>query len=1025
MADDSFCREAHHGFTNTRISNGRHCEDRTDSQEYSRSQSSKSNPNLTILQLNVEGISKDKCHFLAKLCTDRKVDVILLQETHTSNQEQLIYRGLIHNYQLIDSVNSAVHGIATYIKNDITNYQNIYGSNVDGIFVIIIKVYDLFICNLYKPPNIQWPDNFPVIYDHPSIYLGDFNCHHNLWGYEQNDNNGISLCKWMENNNFHLHFNAKDKNSFYSARWRKEYNPDLCITSTDENYQPLLINKEVLSEFPHSQHRPVLVKMGINIEYIETLKKPRWNFQKANWKEFSRLVDCNLRWVKPSYINYHRFVGVIKSSAKKTIPRGFRDKYIPCWSEHIQRCYDEYQKQPCNDKANEILNLLNQARKEKWNELMKDMNFTHSSRRGWSLLNKLGNTNQPKKRSPNVNANSIASRIVDVSNSVSVSKAEVREIRQLRRRQQKSAIISEDLCDSFEMGELVTAIKSLKNRKAAGFDGVFPEFFKNLGSFSTKWLLTFFNDIFVSGNIPNDFRKTKVIAVLKPGKPEDNPSSYRPISLLSVGYKLLEKLLYNRLMPLVDENLPNEQGGFRPNRNSCDQVLSLTTHIESGFQQHFKTGAVFLDLSAAYDTVWKNGLLYKLHETVHCCKTVNLIENLLSNRKIKVFLNETSSRYRILNNGLPQGSVLSPLLFNIYLSDLPVIKSRKFIYADDIVLTFQSKSFESIEENLAFDLEKMNNFFRKWRLCLNPSKTEVACFHLFNQQKHRQLQINLDGIPMKHNFNPAYLGVTLDTSLNYNHHLEKLKQKLKTRNNLLCKLAGTTWGANARTLRTTALALIYSSAEYCSPVWQNSSHVTRIDTQLNTTMRLISGTISSTPTSWLPILSNIHPPCLRRQRATKLAWDKYRSLPEKFTITADIENPPPTKLKSRKPLWLEDYLYKPLNIDKEWKTKWETVKTLVYNGDLIKDPTMEVNGLDLSRKIWVMTNRLRTGHGKCNSMLFKWKLVPSAACLCGHPSQTIEHIVKECPRTKFNGDFTAIHSLVPEAIEWIQHLEPL
>src|SRR3978361_957191 len=86
-----------------------------------------------------------------------------------------------------------------------------------------------------------------------------------------------------------------------------------------------------------------------------------------------------------------------------------------------------------------------------------------------------------------------------------------------------------------------------------------------------------------------------------------------------------------------------------------------------------------------------------------------------------------------------------------------------------------------------------------------------------------------------------------------------MKQKLKTRNNIIYKLAGTTWGANANTLRTSALALVYSTAEYCCPVWKNSNHVSKVDTQLNTTMRIITGTISSTPTIWLPVLSIIVP----------------------------------------------------------------------------------------------------------------------------------------------------------------------
>ena len=142
-------------------------------------------------------------------------------------------------------------------------------------------------------------------------------------------------------------------------------------------------------------------------------------------------------------------------------------------------------------------------------------------------------------------------------------------------------------------------------------------------------------------------------------------------------------------------------------------------------------------------------------------------------------------------------------------------------------------------------------------------------FHLLNTSAAHELRVHMEGQQLRHDPNPIYLGVTLDRTLSYLQHLTKTAGKLQSRNNLLMKLAGSSWGANANTLRSYALALCYSVAEcYCS-VWQRSTHGSLVDAQLHSSMRLISGTFQSTPLPWLPVLTNIEPPALRCRAATE------------------------------------------------------------------------------------------------------------------------------------------------------------
>jgi len=166
-----------------------------------------------------------------------------------------------------------------------------------------------------------------------------------------------------------------------------------------------------------------------------------------------------------------------------------------------------------------------------------------------------------------------------------------------------------------------------------------------------------------------------------------------------------------------------------------------------------------------------------------------------------------------------------------------------------------------------------------------------SVFHLRNIWANRQLHVSMSGDLLKHDPNPVYLGVTLDRTLSYKEHLSKTAAKLKSQNNLLLKLAGSSWGANAKTFRTSALALCYSVAEYCCPAWSRSSHTASIDSQLNNTMRLISGCVRPTQTPWLSVLANIAHPRLCRKVATDNLLATVENHPE-WPLHADIVNHP-------------------------------------------------------------------------------------------------------------------------------------
>ena len=278
-------------------------------------------------------------------------------------------------------------------------------------------------------------------------------------------------------------------------------------------------------------------------------------------------------------------------------------------------------------------------------------------------------------------------------------------------------------------------IVALNYNKAAGIDDVLVEQLNNLGPRAHKWLQTMISKCLTENKIPKLWRQSKIIAILKPGKDSAIPKSYRPISLLCHTYKLYERMILNRFTPLLEQYLIKEQAGFRPGKSCTSQLLNLTQHIEDGYQRGMISGA-------AYDTVNHRILIQKLYNITQDSHLCRVLQNMLSNRRFYVKLNNECSRWRIHKNGLPQGSVLSPILFNIYTNDQPLHdRTHSFIYADDLCVTAQYSSFTEVERTIGDALDKLTQYYRSNSLRANPDKTQVTAFHLRNKEAKRSLKV--------------------------------------------------------------------------------------------------------------------------------------------------------------------------------------------------------------------------------------------------------------------------------------------
>ena len=295
----------------------------------------------------------------------------------------------------------------------------------------------------------------------------------------------------------------------------------------------------------------------------------------------------------------------------------------------------------------------------------------------------------------------------------------------------------------------------------------------------------------------------------------------------------------------------------------------------------------------------------------------------------------------------------------------------------------------------------LSAYLQTWRLKLSHTKTVTAAFHLNNREAKRELKIYNNGRLLPFCPTPTYLGVKLNRSLTFRHHLMALRKKLSSRVTLLRRLVDSGWSAAAKTLRIATLSLVYSTAEYCAPVWCRSAHTRLIDNVLNDALRIVTGCLRPTPTDHLPILSDIQSAEFRRMGAT-LSLAHRGSLDPDHILHGLLSGSSDTRqgrLRSRRPFVpvarnLLDNLARLGIRASEWTNhKWKTEYCRVFVPETGARPV----GMGLPRAAWVKLNRLRTGVGRFHSSMYKWGLASSPNCECGASEQTADHVLTACP----------------------------
>lgn len=326
-------------------------------------------------------------------------------------------------------------------------------------------------------------------------------------------------------------------------------------------------------------------------------------------------------------------------------------------------------------------------------------------------------------------------------------------------------------------------LKSLKNKRSNGPDSIPNLALKKLPSSAHEFLSDLMNCILVKGYFPKSWKSAHVIPIPKPGKPANEPKNLRPISLLNNLSKILEKVLHARILECCkDMNLlPDVQFGFRNNHSTIHALMRLFEECVLGFNNDKITVAAFLDIEKAFDTMWVEGLIYKMIRMGFPHYLIKITLSYLQNREFRVKLESHLSNPVSVNDGVPQGSILGPLLFIIFIADLPSHTNTMLsVFADDTNAFSTRLSPSRAKSNVQSHLYKLQSYYQKWKIKVNAGKSEALCIgkSTFAVKKNKDLPVLvMNGEEIEYKESVRYLGYHVQSNLKHNEHIKRMLLK--------------------------------------------------------------------------------------------------------------------------------------------------------------------------------------------------------------------------------------------------------
>ena len=778
------------------------------------------------MHLNIHSLPSkyDQLQLMMRRLNTKKIelDYILLCETFLNNNNQSLYN--IKGYEMItrNRITNTKGGVAIYLKNNITyKRRNDLEINIDGEFESIFLETNsnktkTIVGEIYRIPNTNELDSirhFETILNK----LANINCNI-IIGTDQN----FDYLKINRHTNTNVLLD-----SFLSAGFIPTINIPTRIVHTSST---LIDNIYVNSKFHHlcnnstvlvtdiSDHFPVLLSYNNSLTQPANKQPLIIKTRKMNDDKINKINDSlmhtnwNILDTDNIQLTFQTFINKINEMINKHAPEREikirnKDIIINPWITHgllkcsrkldslfrLQKNKPDGHHSTVKYKNYKLLynKIKIQSKMKYYSELIEDVKL--DIRKTWKVLNRLTGKNKDKSVIPshfvhgNIHTSDPYVITTDFCNYFSKvgenfaaaipPATNTHETYLSKTKNPNSLFLSPTDPD-----EVDKILNQSKPKKSSGPDGINTEFLIKTKQSLKYPISKLINLTLESGHVPKLMKIAKVIPIYKNKNPEEY-TNYRPISLLPSISKIMEKVVHKRLYHFMNnQNLfYNSQYGFRPKCSTVHAISQLTANIIRAIDAKQHTIGVFLDLSKAFDTINHETLLNKLQFYGVRGLALEWFRSYLSGRKQYVHFNGIDSSEEDVTCGVPQGSVLGPLLFIIYTNDLPnaLRDSSCILFADDTTIYQSSTNINTIVNKLSLELDHLTDWFRANKLSLNVAKTNYMIFTK-TQDTLPVITLKLGGETINRVENTKFLGVHIDNNINWCKHIQHCKNKMSS-----------------------------------------------------------------------------------------------------------------------------------------------------------------------------------------------------------------------------------------------------